>query len=225
MIMYDDTEQCSVSIRTLENNIIDLGVFAEESFKNAISLLFTRDWSSAYTIFSLEPEVSPVTLVSEAVAINRKWALPQDTLNIVLSLHQIALEYDFILKSIQRIAEMANRLDTDADEFFQKNMAAQQAFFRIIQSAYYHLRGCFIALTLKEPDIINSVIQQDAVLDGAYFTAQTELQNMLKEQISLTLPISAYSIIITDIEDIGNHITRICQAMLFSQEELRFHAI
>jgi phosphate uptake regulator len=210
--MFEDFEQVDTAIHALANKVADLGVYTEEMFKNAVSLLFTREWSSISTIFDADPDVSPVTLVSEALHLTHQYFLSSDQSRLVMALQQAANELGEILKIITRIASRTGHLDNDVEVYFHIIGAhGYQSFYRLIHSAYVQLRGCVIVLSSLQPSMATNVIQQDSVLDQAYLETQSAIKAALVADVSLTLPLGNISVIIGEIESLGNHVTRICQ--------------
>jgi phosphate uptake regulator len=210
--MVEEIEQSDNEIRLLADRIVDLGVYVEEMFKNAISLLFTRNWSSVLTIFQSEPDILPVTLIGDALNLIKKWNLMTDRLRTVMALQQAATEFEAILRIIGRVAERVDYLEDDIESYFIAiGPRGHQSFFRLVNSAYVQLRGCVVALSTRQPSIAARVIEQDSVLDQAYLEMQITIKQALAADVSLSLPLASISVIIGDIEQLGNHITRICQ--------------
>jgi PhoU domain len=210
--MLEEFELCDREIRTLAERVIDLGVYTEEMFKNAIALLFTRDWSSILTIFQANPDVSPVTLVGEAIDIMKRWELSPERMRTVIALQQASTEFEQILTTITRIAERARFLEMDIERYFVIiGPNGHQSFYRLVNSAYVQLRGCILALSTRQGSMATKIIEQDVVLDQAYLEAQAAIKSALAVDVSLTMSLGSISVVIGDIEKIGNHVTRICQ--------------
>ena len=207
-----ELEQLDTEIRLLADRVVDLGLYAEEMFKNAISLLFTRDWSNVISIFQSSPDVSPVTLVGEAIQLLARWAPTQERLRMVVALQQAADEFGIILTIIGHLAEKAHSIENTIEEYFQQiGPVGQQAFYQLIQSAHIQLRGCVVALSTRQARMASKVITQDGALDQAYMQMQAASRNAIMADPSLTMPLALLSVIVADIEQMGNHITRICQ--------------
>lgn len=208
-------------IQHLTERVVDLGVYIEELFKNAVSLLFSREWSSVHAIFQSAPDVAPVTLSGEAMRIIQRWAPIGEQLGAVLALQQAANEFGVIYDIIVRIAEKARALDDDVESYLQlMGPEGRQAFYTVIQSAYIQLRGGIVALNTRQASIAAHVIAQDSVLDHAYLVVQAASAPLLNDDLSARArPVTLLRVIVGDIEQLGNHVTRICapieQPMLF----------
>jgi phosphate uptake regulator len=213
--MLDETELCDREIRELADQVVDLGVSIEELFKNAISLLFTRDWSGVIALFQSPPDVAPVTLVSTAFNLINKWPLSPDRLRTVMALHEAASEFATIRDIIERVANKASAFDDDIETYLIAYVGRQghQAFFQLVHSAYVQLRGCVVALSTRQASIAENVIQQDIVLDQAFLQLRALVQDALSVNMDATLPLGLISVVIGDIEQLGNHVTRICQGI------------
>jgi phosphate uptake regulator len=210
--MQSDSEILDNHIRLLAEKIIDLGVYVEESFKNAISLLFTRDWSNVYTMFQSEPDIAPVTLAGEAVQLMGRWMPTGERLHALVTLQHSATEFDAMLKIIARIADNAHKIECDIETFFPMiGPAGHQAFFQLVNSAYVQLRGCIVALSTRQASLAANVIAQDTVLDQSYLHLDAALRAAVTQDLTLTMHIARISTIVGDIEQVGNHVTRICQ--------------
>jgi len=210
--MFDEFEQCDSETRIIAEKVVDLGVTVEDAFKSAISLLFTRDWSSAFTMFPPTLDIAPITLAGKCIALMTRWSLPSDRLRYVMALQHGAIEFDEILTIISRIAERSRHLDDDFEKYlYIIGPNGTQAFYQLLQSAHVQLRGCVMALNLMQSETASYVIAQDNRLDQAYFETQSAIKNALVNDMELTLPLGYISVIVGDIEQIGNHITRICQ--------------
>jgi phosphate uptake regulator len=212
-MMFDpELDQMDGAIRQLTTRVIDLGVYVEEMFKNAVSLLFARDWSSVFTMFHSTPEVAPVTLVGEAVQVMARWSPTNDRLRMVVALQQAADEFGTMLGITTRIAEKARSFENTVEDYFaQVGPAGQEAFYKLLQSAHIQLRGCIVALSMRQATMATKVITQDGALDQAYLQLQTALRAAIMADPALTAPLGALSVIVADIETLGNHVTRICQ--------------
>ena len=207
-----EVDRLDIEIANLAEQITDLGTYVEEMFKNAVSLLFSRDWSSLYTIFQSAPDVSPVTLVGEAVSIMARWAPTDERLRTVVALQQAADGFDGILKTVTHIGDKARQLDDEIEIYFARmGPVSYQAFYRLIQSAHIQLRGCIVALCTKQATLAANVIAQDSVLDHACIEMQTVTKGAIMADPSLSLPLGLISVIVADIEALGNQVTRICQ--------------
>jgi phosphate uptake regulator len=207
-----DVDRLDMEIANLAEQITDLGTYVEEMFKNAVSLLFSRDWSSLYTIFQSAPDVSPVTLVGEANGIIARWAPTDERLRTVVALQQAADGFDGILKIVTHISDKARQLDDEIEVYFSRmGKSSYHAFYKLIQSAHIQLRGCIVALCTRQASLAANVIAQDGVLDHAYMEMQSVTKAAIMADPSLTLPLALISVIVADIESLGNDVTRICQ--------------
>lgn len=212
MVVMEDIERCDYEISILADKVIELGVYCEETFKNAISLLFTRDWSSAFTMFHAHPDIAPVTLVGESMSLMHRWSLASERMRIVVALQQASTEFDTILRHINEVADKANRLTQEIETYFAPvGEEGLQAFYRLINSAYIQLRGCIVALSSRQASLAENVIRQDSVLDQSYMQVQSVIHDALVLDITQTMPLGTISMLVTEIEAIGNSITRICQ--------------
>src|SRR5579883_3216053 len=211
--MYDpELEQMDGAIRHLADRVIDLGTYVEEMFKNAVSLLFSREWSSIVSLFSSAPDVAPVTLVGEAIQLISRYSPTIERLRQVVTLQQAADEFGVMLGIIGRIAEKSRAFEDTVEDFFaQLGPEGQQAFYRLIQSAHIQLRGCIIALNTRQAVMAAKVIAQDSVLDQAYLQMQAATRAAIMADPHLTLDLGRLSLIVAEIETLGNHVTRICQ--------------
>lgn len=211
--MFDpELEQMDAAIRHLASRVIDLGVYVEEMFKNAVSLLFARDWSSMFTMFTSAPDVAPVTLVGEAIQLMARWSPTHDRLRMVVALQQAADEFGTLLEITQRIATTARSFENTVEDYFgQLGPAGREAFYTLLQSAHIQLRGCIVALNTRQGAMATKVIMQDSVMDQAYLQMQTATRQAIMADATLTIPLGTLSIIVAEIEKLGNHITRICQ--------------
>lgn len=212
--MSEEIEQLDKETRVLADKVVDLGLYTEEMFKNAISLLFTRDWSSIFTIFQSSPDVSPVTLSSEAVQLITRWTPTNERLRMLVALQQASGGFERILATITHVAEKARSLEDDIESYFTTlGLDGRQAFYRLVNSAYVQLRGCVVALSTRQSSVIASAIAQDSVLDQAYMILKNAARDAIAADISLTMPLGLISSIVADIEQIGNTVTQICQRL------------
>ncbi len=202
-------------VRALSDRVVDLGAYVEELFKNAISLLFTRDWSSALSLFQGSPDVSPITLNGEAVQLLRRWAPTGEYLRTIMALQHAATEFEELITLIQRIAEKAHSLDADIEIYLTTmSPAGREAFYRLVHSAYVQLRGCVVVLSTRQPGVAQHVINQDGMLDMASLEALEAIRAAVTMDVQLALPMALLTVVVGDIEQIGNRVTRICQRFI-----------
>lgn len=208
--------QLDQDLRQLNQYIVDLGVAIEERYMNAVSLIISREWSTVRAFTQTPLDVAPVTLEGEATRIIQRWLPNGDRLGMALSLQAAAREFDIIFAIIGRLAEKALAIDggRDGDVDHVLNLldsVSHQAFYQIIRSGYVQLRGCVIALSTGQVAIAQHTMEADGVLDHAFLTFQASAQAIIHEDLSArALPITLLRVIAGDIEELGNHVTRIC---------------
>lgn len=208
-------QQVDLNIRLLADQVVDLGVYVEEMFKNAVSLLFTRDWSNIFTMFQTAPDITPVTLVGEAAQLLARWAPTGERLRTLIALQQAADEFGVMLGIIGRVGEKAHSLEDDVESYFpMMGPEGRQAFYRLVNSAYIQLRGCVVALSTRQASMAANVIAQDSLLDQAFLQMQAATNQALAYDVTQTLPLALLAAIVGDIEQLGNHVTRICQRII-----------
>lgn len=210
--MSSEQEQLEEEIRILVTKVVDLGLYIEEHFKNAISLLFSREWASGY--FPVTPDVSPVTLNGRAMQILQQWGPSGEHLRTVMVLQKSCNDFESLIVIINRIAERARSLDQDV-EFYLAVLPAggREAFYEVIRAAHVQLRGCAVALSTRQASVASRVIEHDGKLDLACLQAQRALQGMIRYDPSLSMKVQLLTLVVADIEQLGNGITRICQGI------------
>jgi len=165
-----------------------------------------------YTIFQSAPDIAPVTLVGEAAGIIARWGPTEERLRTVVALQQAADGFDGILKTVTHMSDKARQLDDEIEVYFaQIGPDSSRAFYKLIQSAHIQLRGCIVALCTKQARLASNVIAQDGVLDHAYMEMQAATKAAIMADPALSLPLGLISVIVADIEALGNGVTRICQ--------------
>lgn len=214
--MMDERDQeFDLHLRILADRVVDLGVYVEEMFKNAVSLLFTRDWSNIFTMFQTAPDVTPVTLIGEAAQLLARWSPSGERLRTLIAMQQAADEFGIMLGIIARVGEKAHSLEDDIESYFPlMGPEGREAFYQLVKSAYIQLRGCVIALSTRQASMAAKVVTQDSLLDQAFLQMQASTNQALSYDVTLTLPLALLSAIVGDIEQLGNHVTRICQRII-----------
>jgi phosphate uptake regulator len=214
-MMNIETEQLDAEIRALTDRVIELGLYVEEVFKNSVSLLFSREWSGTYGLYQTQPDVAPVTLVSEAISIITRWAPATERMRTVVALQQASDEFGAMLSMMNDIATNALKIEDSIESYFKYlGPRGRDAFYRIIQSAHIQLRGCVMALSAHDATLAQHVIAQDAALNTAYQDFQAALQLAMLADAHLTMPFAMMSVITGHIEQMGNRISRICQRVI-----------
>ena len=210
--MASEAEHIESALRGLSMRVIDLGLYIEEHFKNAISLLFNRDWASGY--FPITPDISPIALNSQLMQLLQQWHLEGEQLRTVLMLQKACTDFESLIAIINHIAERTRSLDRDVERYFvDLPHGDRDAFYGLINSAHIQLRGCIVALSTHNAEMARRVIQQDGVLDMAYLQVTNGLQRLIDLDVTRALPVALLNLVVGDIEQLGNHITRICQGI------------
>ncbi len=210
--MQNIDDRLDIEVRALTKSVVELSIYIEEHFKNAVAQLFTRDWVSGY--FPITPDISPITLNGQAFQLLSLWAPSGEQFRTIMIMQKACKDLESLLALVNSMGEHARMLDRDVEyELAALPSEERQGLYRIINLAYMQLRGCTIALNTCQSSFAQRVIEQDGELDLACLRMQTALQGLLELDVTRAVPINYIKLIISNIERMGNFVTHICQGI------------
>jgi phosphate uptake regulator len=208
-----------VDVSRLAEDTTELGIFAEDIFKNAsASLLFGFDADTARSVL----EAGWVCQQQHQVIHKRALELlvhPEaagEELRRIVETQTVAAEFARIAECGRLIAEQALVLG-DTAEMYLLDVAddAPGLLVQLIRQAYVEVRGCVLATTTRDTTLAQRLIREDAELDHLYLIYKNRLEHAITVNPRGAHPLHRLLLVGVHLENIGNHVVSACRALLY----------
>lgn len=203
----------------LGDETTEIGIIAEDAFKNASAALYGE-----------EPDAAWIAIENERVAAQRFQALHQkalallgrhipsgETMRRVIELQQVAAEFARIAEDAKSIAEQALALGgTGEAQLLRAGGDAPILFVQIVRQAYVQVRGCVIATTTRDTALARRLLHEDDELDRLFLEYKSVLNAAILSNARAAATLGRLVLVGVHFEDIGNRVVAICRALLFA---------
>lgn len=203
-------------IGSLADETTELGLFAEDIFKNAAAALYEQP-----------AEVARMAIETARVCEQRHTAIHQKGLSIlawhqpgadeirrVVELQQIAGELARIAENGRRIAEHALWLGAMSEaELVRVGTDASLLLTQMVRQTYIEVRGVVILTTTRRKSLARRLLQEDAELGHLYLSFKAIVEQAISANTP-GAPLHRLLLVGVHLKDIGDRITAICHATL-----------
>lgn len=194
----------------------ELGVVAEDIFKNATAALYEPYVESMRRIAEAERQCVQMQydIHQRALGLLAEWGAEGDHLRAIIALQQISLGFVRIAHDGRQIAELAQALMGDAGALMVHAGDDGSLLLHLIRQTYVEVRGGILAVTLRDPAIARRVVAEDAALDGLFLIFKSMLDQAILANPRAAAPLQRLLLVGVHLEDIGNRIVGIGKALL-----------
>lgn len=207
------------SARLLED-VAELGLLAEEVFKNASSaLLFPSEAQAAHIAIEYERQYALMyrSLHQLSLEMLRHGAIANAALRRVVEVQQIAAEFLRIADDSRQIAEHALWLAGEADmRLIEVGGDAPMVLVQLVRQAYVEIRGAVIATTTHDSILAKRLLAEDSELDQLFLIFKFDIERGIRANPRLAADLNRLLLIAVLLEDIGNRVASTCNTILYS---------
>ncbi|HST87566.1 MAG TPA: hypothetical protein VLJ14_04240 [Ktedonobacterales bacterium] len=218
-VMFDRAERMDDEIGSLADETTELGVYAEDIFKNAAAALYERGTEAA--LFGLDTSRVCARLHT---AIHLKglsiiaWHAPgPDVTRRIVGLQQIAADFARIAADGGQIAEQALFFSGSAEsDLLLAGGDTPLHLIELIRQTYVEVRGCVIATTTWNTAMARRLIVEDTELDRLFLSYKHALDTAIAANARGAARLQRLLLVGVHLEDIGNRVVSICRTLLYS---------
>lgn len=205
-------------ISQLHDDTTELGLTAEEIFKNAVSSLINAAENAGLSAVTNQRRCDQVytSIHQRALAIMMQLSMAPDEMRLVAELQQIAREFARIAQASRRIAEHALSLSGSAETALASlSSGATELLWQLVRQAYIEVRGGIIVCTTRDTARARRLVSEDDILDKLWLSLRSTLEWAIAEMPQLAFPLHQLLLIGVQLEEIGNHVVSICRTVLY----------
>jgi phosphate uptake regulator len=216
--IFRHEESLEDDIAVLSDETIELGLYAEEIFKNASAALYPQAAEAAQ--FAIETERVCLQIYhsihQSALAILARHMPVGDKLRRIVELQQIAGEFARIADDGRQIAEHALWLAGIAEsELSLVGSDGMNLLVSMLRQTYIEVRGCVVVATVRGTAMARRLVSEDAELDQHFLSFKGLLDTTLGAYPRNVARLQRLLLIGVSLEDIGNHVVAICRTLLY----------
>lgn len=220
-VMFESVEQhiFEDELRDLADETTEIGIIAEDAFKNASAALYGQEPDAAWIAVENERVAAQqFRLVHQkALAILGRYVQASSAMRRVLELQQFASEFVRIAADAKAIAEHALALGGTGEALLLRAGGdASMLFVQIVRQAYIEVRGSVIATTTRDTTLARRLIAEDGDLDRLFLEYKLVLNTAIRANPRSAATLDRLLLVGVHFEDIGNRVVAICQALLFT---------
>lgn len=205
-------------LRGLADETTEIGIVAEDAFKNASAALYGEEPDAAWIAIENERVAAQQfrAVHQKALALLGRHMPTGDTMRRVIELQQFAGEFARIAEDAKSIAEQALALSgTGEAQLLRAGGDAAILFVQIVRQAYIQVRGCVIATTTGDTALARRLISEDVELDRLFSQYKSVLNAAIHSNARSAATLGRLLLVGVRFEDIGNRVVAICRALLF----------
>ncbi len=205
-------------IAVLSDETIELGLYAEEIFKNAAAALYPQAAEAAQ--FAIETERVCLQIyhsIHQSALTSLARHMPAgNQLRRLVELQQIAAEFAYIAADGRQMAEHALWLAGTAEtELSLISAEGMSLLVRMLRQTYVEVRGCVVVVTLRGMAMARRLVAEDAELDQLFLTFKGLLDATIGAYPRNVARLQRLLLIGVCLEDIGNRVAAICHTLLY----------
>jgi phosphate uptake regulator len=216
--MIEQVGRLEDELGSLAEETTELGLFAEDTFKNATAALYEQPTAAAHIVLDTERVSVRVylSLNQKALAIVGWYRPLGDDLRRVVELQQIAAELARIAEDSRHIAEHALALDgTSEMELSRAHPKAADLLLRMVRQTFVEVRGCIILTTTRDKTLARRLLREDSALDVLFAAFRRVLDEAVRANPRGAAPLQRLLLVGVYLEDIGNRVAAICRTILY----------
>ncbi len=205
-------------IAVLSDETIELGLYAEEIFKNGSAALYPQAIDSAQFAIETGRVCAQIyrSIHQAALAILASHMPAGDQLRRIIELQQIAAEFARIADDGRQIAEHALWLAGTAEsELSLISSEGMNLLVQILRQTYVEVRGCVVVTTVHGTVMARRLIAEDAELDRLFLSFKGLLDATIGAYPRNVARLQRLLLVGVSLEDIGNRVVSICRTLLY----------
>lgn len=203
----------------LADETTEIGIVAEDAFKNASAALYGEEPDAAWIAIENERLATQQFLQvhQKALALLGRQAQSGDTMRRIIELQQYAAEFARIADDAKAIAEQALALGGAGEaQLLLAGDEAPSLFIQIVRQAYIQVRGSVIATTTRDTALARRLIAEDGELDRLFREYKHALNTAILSNSRMAATLGRLLLVGVHFEDIGNRVVVICRALLYA---------
>lgn len=218
MIQWEHHQQFDDECGRLAEEVTELGLRAEDVFKNATAALLDCDPQMTLSVIESADFCEQMRHAIHARALTLLTyvvSTPEDTRQLV-ELQSVAAAFAQISAHGRKIAEQALSLNGMGEMTLARiGNGAQELFVQMVRQVYTEMRACIFVFTSREMPAARRLISEDAKLDRLYQAFERLLNQEISRNPRSAAPLHRLLLVGMALEAMGNHAITICDTLLY----------
>lgn len=206
-------------VRRLIEETTELGIAAEELFKDTASALFGQTLAPARLAIERVPQCARLRteIHQRVLATMSRHTLSTDQMRRMAETLQTVAEFARIAEHVRALAEYLITLHGTAEtEVLRVSKVAHSLLVGIVRQTYVEVRGGVILSTTRDTALAKRLMAEDVALDGLYQEYKATLEAAVAANPWQAHPLNYLLLVGSEMEHIGNRIVAICKAISFA---------
>ncbi len=208
-----------MEVSKLAEETTELGIFAEDIFKNASAALlygFDREMSHLVLEAGWVCEHQQRAIHQRALGLLQRAAAAGQELRQILETQAVAAEFARIAEDSRLIAEQSLELG-EMSKMYQLGVSddTPKLLERLVRQAFVEVRGCVLASTTRDTTLARRLIREDIELDRLYRLYKSQIEQAIAANPRGALPLHRLLLVGVHLEDIGNRVVSACRTLLY----------
>jgi phosphate uptake regulator len=222
--MFRQEESLDDEIGVLSDETTELGLYAEEIFKNASAALYPNAAEAAQFAIETERVCAQIyrSIHQAALTLLAVHMPAGDQLRRIVELQQIAAEFARIADDGRQIAEHALWLGGNTEMELARisgNDSGMTLLVQMLKQTYVEVRGCVMVTTLRGSAMARRLVMEDAELDQCFLAFKRMIEVAIGAFPRNAARLQRLLLIGVCLEDIGNRVVAICRTLLYESPQ------
>jgi phosphate uptake regulator len=225
-VMQDEQsehEGLLLRIRLLGDGCTELGILAENAFKEAAEALFGQEWALARSVRQARDEALRLrtTLHAQALALLAQAQGQGESMRRIVELEQAAADFCRIAEHAAQIADHAQSLGGSGEHLLSRAGVDDPAILRrIIRQTYLQVRGAVIVCATRDTARARLLAREDGTLDELARQRGSAIDRAIHTMPLQAYPLQQLVLVGMQMAAIGDRVVSSCQAILFTRPPL-----
>jgi phosphate uptake regulator len=210
-------EQLAQAVHALNDEITELGILAENAFKEAAEGLFGQEQVISESVRAAHAEAQNryANFHTTALALLAQAPPQSDAMRRIVELQQTALEFRRIAQHAATMAEHAQALGSSVElPLMRADCPDPSVLRRIVRQAYLLVRGAVIICATRDTARARLLAREDTLLDLLSSSLREQVEVAIHAHPLQAFPLQRVVLIGAEMEAIGNRAASICNAIL-----------
>jgi phosphate uptake regulator len=207
----------------LADDTTELGLFAEDLFKNAAAALYTPEPEAAAGAIAAAESCARLhhEINARALSLLTRNLTSSDAVRRVVEVQRFAAHFAQIATYAREIAEHALALRGAVDdELLSVSEDAPMLLLRMLRQTYVEVRAGVVACTTRDTVIARRVIVEDSELGRLYLVFKTRLERAITMDRTVAARFTRILLVGARLHNIGTAVVGIARTLLYTPPQL-----
>lgn len=216
-------DEFAEQIGRLADDATELGLSAEELFKNAAAALYAQEPEAALSAVA-EAQACAAQhreVNARALALLAQRLPDSEAVRRTVEVQRIAMQFAQIARHAREIADHAFALrGTVEDELFSLGDDVPMLLIRMLRQTYVEVRAGVVACTTRDTVIAKRIISEDGELGRLYLLYRSRVERAISADPSAAARLTRILLVGTRLHNIGTAVVGIARTILYTPPQV-----